>query len=75
MCDPVPTPAEAKLITLAFIDLMKSERSAAGLLGLVESVSGLEATIATGLRSLAEYCLFLISVSLIASAVVVARIV
>ena len=75
MCEPVPMPAEAKLMVLPFIDLMKAGRSFAGLLGLIDSVSGLDATIATVLRSLAAYCLLFISVSLMAIAVVVARMV
>ena len=59
-------------MTLPFIALMKADKLSAGLLGLVASASGFDVTIATVLRSFAENCLFAVSVSLMARAVVVA---
>ena len=47
MCDPVPTPAEPKLMVRPFIAVMKSARLFAGLFGLVASASGLDAAMAT----------------------------
>ena len=73
MCDPVPTPAEPKLMVLPFADFTKSARLPAGLLGLVVSASGLDAAMATVLKSVRENGLFSCSVSLMASAVVVAK--
>ena len=71
ICEPLPTPAVPKLMLLPFAALMKSARLAAGLLALVISDSGLDATIATVLKSLAVNPLFARKVSLIANAVVV----
>src|SRR5512139_213496 len=72
MCDPLPTPAEPKLMVLPFAALTKSARLLAGLLGLVTSASGLDATIATVLKSAAENGFVSRNVSLMARAVVVA---
>ena len=71
ICEPLPTPAEAKVMFLPFAFLRKSPRLAAGLPGPVTSASGDDATIAIGFRSLAANPLLGRNVSLIATAVVV----
>src|SRR6201747_1905198 len=70
ICEPLPTPAVPKLMLLPWADLMKSARFAAGLDSDVARHSGLDATTATGFKSVAAKPLFGVSVSLIASAVV-----
>src|ERR1700694_4933803 len=71
ICEPLPTPAVPKLMLLSFAALMKSARLAAGWLALVISDSGLDATIAMVLKSLAVNPLLARMVSLMAMAVVV----
>src|SRR5262245_11930579 len=75
MCEPLPAPAVPKLIGLPCDDLTNSLILPAWVAGGAESDSGLEPTIATVARSSAAKPLFLCIVSLIASAVVVTRMV
>src|SRR5579864_6523069 len=71
--EPVPTLGTAKLMVLPFMFLRNSVRLFAGLAALVTNDSGLIAAMASVLKSLAENSLLVNSVSLMASAVVVAR--
>ena len=73
MCEPLPAPALPKLIGLPCIALRNSPILLTCMVGGTESDSGLEAAIATLVKSSAVKPLFLCSVSLIASAVVVTR--
>src|SRR5215510_4181444 len=75
ICDPLPTPADPKVMALPFAALTKSARVLAGLPGPVRRDSGLDATMATVLKSAAVNGLVSRKVSLIARAVVVTRIV
>src|SRR5579864_1550848 len=73
ICEPVPTPGTAKLMVLPSMLLRNSVRLLAGLAALVTIASGLMAAMASVLKSFAENSLLVNSVSLMASAVVVAR--
>src|SRR5579862_1824332 len=71
--EPVPTPGTAKLMVLPAMFLRNSVRLFAALVPLVTKASGLLAAMATVLKLSAENSLLANSVSLMASAVVVAR--
>src|SRR4029078_7531438 len=71
--EPLPTPADPKVIALPFAALRKWASVWAGLPGPVRRDSGLDATIATVLKSAAENGLVSRKLSLMASAVVVTK--